>query len=157
VELDPGLAGRARANLAPWPWVEVIAADGAALDPGPRDALFVTAGATHPERGWLDALRPGGRLLVPLTAPLPGFGSAGAGWMLRVVRRGDAIEARFVSPVGIFHCAGARRSDEADALARAFLGGGQQAVRSLRRDVHRPDDGCWLHGDGFCLSTRDGS
>jgi len=27
------------------------------------------------------------------------------------------------------------------------------AVKSLRRDPHEPDDTCWLHGRGCCIST----
>ena len=36
-----------------------------------------------------------------------------------------------------------------DALRRAPFG----PIRSLRRDQHTADSGCWLHGRGFCLSA----
>jgi protein-L-isoaspartate(D-aspartate) O-methyltransferase len=38
-------------------------------------------------------------------------------------------------------------------LREAFARGGGESVRSLRRDPHDADATCWLHGDGFCLST----
>ena len=36
-----------------------------ALDPA--DTIVASAGATHPLAAWLDALRPNGRLLFPMT------------------------------------------------------------------------------------------
>src|SRR5262245_12598979 len=47
VEIDAELAARARANLAYLPQASVLHGDGAALDAGPCDAIFVNAGATH--------------------------------------------------------------------------------------------------------------
>jgi hypothetical protein len=37
-------------------------------------------------------------------------------------------------------------------LKAAFQSGAQHAVRSLRRDRHKPNRTCWLHGADFCLS-----
>ena len=85
-ELDPELAARARANLRSWPHVDVIAGDGAIDNPGPSDALLVNAGATHPRAVWLDAVRPGGRLLVPLTVATEPSGH-GSGGMLKITRQ----------------------------------------------------------------------
>jgi protein-L-isoaspartate(D-aspartate) O-methyltransferase len=158
VELDAALAERARANLARWPNVRVVAGDGSGLPGGPFDAVFVNAGATEPLPAWLDSLRPGGRLQVPLTVDLPpsaiagGGDHLGAGHMLLVTRRPRGHTARFVSPVGIFHCAGARTSDGSARLRRAFERGGQERVRSLRRDAHPEGATCWLHAERFCLS-----
>ena len=53
VEIDPGLAERARANLASRANVQVIATDGAVFDPGPVDVIVVNAGATQPMPVWL--------------------------------------------------------------------------------------------------------
>ena len=69
VEIDSGLAERARACLAPWPQVRVETGDGSRPQ-GPHDVIYVNAGATHARREWLAALLPGGRLLLPLTAHL---------------------------------------------------------------------------------------
>jgi protein-L-isoaspartate(D-aspartate) O-methyltransferase len=68
VDIDSALAKRARTNLAYLPQVNVLDGDGGPLNTGPVDAIFVNAGATHPHRRWLDALGPGGRLLLPITA-----------------------------------------------------------------------------------------
>ncbi len=59
-----------------------------------------------------------------------------------------------VSPVGIFHCRGAR-SERGEQLLRASFGSGHvERVASLRRDSHSADAECWLHAASFCLSKR---
>ena len=70
IEIDSGLAERARANLARnWPQAKVIATDGFAFRADePVDAIVVNAGVSHLALPWLDSLKgDGGRLLVPLT------------------------------------------------------------------------------------------
>ncbi len=54
VEIDEELAARAAAsNLEPWGWVRVRCSDGASLDPGEIDAIYVSAGSrTSPSAGW---------------------------------------------------------------------------------------------------------
>jgi protein-L-isoaspartate(D-aspartate) O-methyltransferase len=151
VELDPHLAERARRNLEPWPNVTVVTGDGSQPLDLPFDAILVNAGATEPLPTWLDSLRAGGRLLVPMTVDLPQPG-LGAGHMLLVARSSSAFSARFTSPVGIFNCAGARSADGADLLRQAYARGGVERVRSLRRDEHPSGPQCWLHADRFCLS-----
>ena len=150
VEFDAELAERARAKLSDWPQIRVVAGDGRTHYPGPRDVIIVNAGVTAPEPLWLDSLPEGGRLLVPLT------GREGWGHFLLVTRRGDRHEAEFVSRTGIIHCASGRGIDQASRLAAA-LGRpaplGPKAVRSLRRDAHDRGPCCWLHEDGYCLST----
>jgi protein-L-isoaspartate(D-aspartate) O-methyltransferase len=147
-EIDPGLAECARTNLAST--AEVVAADGTSYDPGPVHVIVVNAGATHPLPLWLDALMPGGRLLLPLTA------DNRRGTVFRVERLPEPgrYGAAAISGVSIYPCTGARTPQAAQSLARALSEGGQRFVRSLRRDKHTPDAACWLHGDGWCLSTR---
>jgi protein-L-isoaspartate(D-aspartate) O-methyltransferase len=66
IEIDRTFAEKARAALAPWPNVTIINADGAGTSFDPADVIFASAGATHPLPAWLDALKPGGRLLFPM-------------------------------------------------------------------------------------------
>jgi protein-L-isoaspartate(D-aspartate) O-methyltransferase len=149
-EIDPQLAERAQANLTPMPHVSVVAVDGASFDPGPVDVVVVNAGATHPVPLWLASLMPGGRMLLPLTA------ENGRGSVFRIERLAepDRYGAAAVSGVQIFPCAGARTPQAGRLLARALGDGGQRFVRSLRLDSHVHDPSCWLHGDGYCLSTE---
>jgi protein-L-isoaspartate(D-aspartate) O-methyltransferase len=153
VEIDPLLAIRAAQNLRRWPNVAVTASgEDPPSDPS-FDAVFVNAGATEILVRWLDCLRPGGRLLVPLTVARSATETVGFGSMWLVTRHDDGHAARFVSPVGIFHCAGARTDVGNARLKEAYARGGDDRVRSLRRDAHERGPWCWLHGEGFCLST----
>jgi protein-L-isoaspartate(D-aspartate) O-methyltransferase len=152
IELDPTLAAQAGTNLRDWPQVNVVAGDGGAYDPGPSDAIFVNAGATHPHPVWLDALRQGGRLLVPLTVARDA-GGHGHGGVLKITRQLHGLTARFISEVNMFPCVGARDPEINDRLQETFRRGTWAAVQSLRRDPHDPTEACWLHGKDFCLST----
>jgi protein-L-isoaspartate(D-aspartate) O-methyltransferase len=153
IEIDAGLAEAARGALAPWPQVTVVEADGAHAPLAPADAIIVSAGATHPLPAWLDALKPGGRLLLPLTA------EDRWGGMLLVTRHfhredgGDAYAARFVSPAGFIPFSGARDPEIGSRLAAAFARDRGAEVRSLRRAPATPDETCWLAGEGWWLST----
>jgi protein-L-isoaspartate(D-aspartate) O-methyltransferase len=148
-EIDPALAARARANLADRGTIQVVEADGTTFDPGPVNAIVVNAGTTQPLPIWLDALMPEGRMLLPLTT------GNGMGTVFRIERIGhsNAFAAKSVSGVKIYPCAGAREECAMRRLSRALGEGGQRFVRSLRRDTHTHDETCWLHGDGYCLST----
>lgn len=66
IEYDAELAGRAADNLAGQTNVRVMEGDGARVPFEPADAILVNAGATRPAESWLDGLRDGGRLILPL-------------------------------------------------------------------------------------------
>jgi protein-L-isoaspartate(D-aspartate) O-methyltransferase len=152
IEIDPDLASRARKNLAHLDRVEVLQADGGEYNSEPNDAIFINAGATHVRSAWLDNLRPGGRLLLPLTfAADPN--ANGMGFMLRVTYESPGYAARFLSPVMIFPCIGSRNEESNQRLRDAMKLGTWGSVQSLRRESHEPSDTCWQHGDNFCLST----
>jgi protein-L-isoaspartate(D-aspartate) O-methyltransferase len=151
VEVDPELAERARRNLIAWPSVTVLCADGCEFEAEPFDVIFVNAGATEVLPRWLNSLCGEGRLLVPLTVDVP-MPNVGVGHMLLVVRRADVYAARFISPVGIFHCKGARTTEGNDLLNGAYQRGGHEEVRSLRRGDHPWGPQCWLHARRLCLS-----
>jgi protein-L-isoaspartate(D-aspartate) O-methyltransferase len=159
-EIEPALAERAKANLADLPHVTVHARSGTEGPLPECDLIYVNAGATAPLDIWLDALRPNGKLLFPLTPEGPN-GSPGAGGMLLITRRAqekdqqhsfDKFDARFVMPVLFIPCAGARDEETARKLAEAFQRGDMKNVRSLRRNS-RPDETCWCAGNGWWLST----
>lgn len=144
-EIVPDLAARATINLAAWLSVTVHAGSATGRALPAAEAIYVSAGATHPDPHWLDALKDRGRLLFPLT------GGDGWGAMLRIERRGAGFAARFLSRCGFIPCAGARDSATAARLTAVFRAGGCDAVRSLTR---RPPDGAsaWYAGDGWYLS-----
>ncbi len=146
IEIDRKLAARARANLAHDPQVEVIGGSGAELALNGIDGLWVNAGASHPLDCWLDALAPGGRLVLPFTT------KRGNGIVVRITRNASGYAACVVSLTQIFACAGARDDEAATRLARTLENGLWHEIQSLRRDEHEHDESCWLHGAGWCLS-----
>jgi len=158
IELDPELSERARINLAPYLQVQVIAANGCTHAPDAADAVYVNAGATHPQAAWLDCLKVGGRLLLPLVrwpARQEETALAGCGVVVKITRTANGHAARIVSLVGIFPCLGAVDPEADQHLAEALASGADvNAVRSLRRDAHQREPDCWLHSIGFCLSAR---
>jgi protein-L-isoaspartate(D-aspartate) O-methyltransferase len=150
-EIDPALATRAKLNLQSYQTVKVEANDGTVGQFGTFDAIFVNAGCTRPHSIWLNQLAVGGRLLIPLTVSIPTMRGIGGGSMLLVTRGETGYSAKFTSPVGIFHCEGARSAEEEVLLAKAFAGGDRESVCRLQLDAHEPGPNCWLHASDFCL------
>lgn len=147
VEIEKGLAARARVALEPWPQVTVIHGDGSHGPFEPADAIVVSAGATHPLPAWLAAVKPSGKLLFPLTS------TRGPGTMAHLVRSGaDLFVATLQGSVFFVDFAGARDPAVSSELARELRHDEGTSVRSLRCDFHLKDDSCWLHGDGWCFS-----
>ena len=154
VEIDGTLAAGARANLATMPWVRVECGDGTGIA-GPFDAILVNAGVTHPQESWIDALVPGGRLLVPLTVEIPGMGpTLGKGMIVVITRTPDGarFDAAALSFVAIYSAVGLRDEEIASSLGQAMRRTAFPNLTHLRRDVHELTPDCWLHAANFCLS-----
>jgi protein-L-isoaspartate(D-aspartate) O-methyltransferase len=147
IEIDSGLATRARAALAPWPQVTVIRGDGARGPFEPADVVVASAGATHPLAAWLASVKPQGKLLFPLTS------TRGPGTMAHLVRAsGEWFHAALVSTAFFVDFEGARDAGVSSELRRALKRDEGAGVRSLRCDIHERDETCWLHGEGWCFS-----
>lgn len=96
IECDERLAARAATCLRAYRNVEVVHGDGC-LDIGePADVIIVHAGFSHPDPLWLEALRPRGRLLVPLTQ------RDREGAVIKITRKGKGFEAEAVQQIRIF-------------------------------------------------------
>ena len=148
-EIDESLADRARGNLKDLPQVNVQARSGIAPDLPKADLIYVCAGAAQPAREWLDALRPGGRLIFPL-APV---GVLGGMLLIKHPDQGPVWPARFRGRAQFIGCIGLQDEDAGRRLTEAFLNGWER-VRSLRLDS-AVDETCWFAGDGWWLSTAD--
>jgi len=147
IEVEEGLAARARGALEPWPQVTVICADGSLGPFEPADVVVVSAGATHPLPAWLAAAKPSGKLLFPLTS------TRGPGTMAHLIRAGaDHFAATLQGSVSFVDFTGARDPAISRDLARALQQDAGAGVRALRCDVHAQDESCWLHGEGWCFS-----
>jgi protein-L-isoaspartate(D-aspartate) O-methyltransferase len=156
-DVDESLASDARRNLASLEWVDVRHGD--ASDPLGEtfDAILVNAGVTHPLDTWLDALAPGGRMLLPLTGTMPAMASTigkGLAWLLTKQNAAE-LSARAVGVVAIYSAVGLRDDAVNARLGKAMMGGPMQwnAVKRMRRDPHEPSASCWLHGPAWCWST----
>jgi protein-L-isoaspartate(D-aspartate) O-methyltransferase len=153
IEVDAGLAARAKENLASYPQVTVHSGDGAALDPGTCDAMLINAGVTHPHRPWLDRLAEGGRLVLPITASI-GASSFGNGVVARIVRARGGFSGNVATFVSIYSCTSVRDPQLEPLLAKALATRALLQLKSVRLDPHKQDDTCLLHSGNMCLSAR---
>lgn len=156
IEFDASLAARAAANVSHLSNVRIVQGDGTRLGFDPADVVYVNAGATHPAPSWLDGLKEGGRLILPLTCfeardrgPIHRRGA-----VFRIERQGDDLLARRISAVVIFPCEGARDEACEQALSAAFENGGAERVTRLYRRDDVPAERCWLRAPGWCLAYR---
>jgi protein-L-isoaspartate(D-aspartate) O-methyltransferase len=148
-EIDPDLACRARSNLTDWPNVEVIG-DSMACSLPELDVVFSSAGSAEIPRKWADALRPGGRMVLPMT------GALNSGFLFHFEKAAtpDWFFAWIQSFVRFYPCHGMRDPASVAALNRAIADARGPSVRGLRLDRHDSTPQCWLHGDGWCLTTE---
>ena len=97
------IAEQARIALLPWPQVAVVHGDGSSGPFEAADVIVACAGATHPQPSWLAALKPGGRLLFPLTP------AKGPGAMAFLTRKNEnCFDARLYFGVFFIAFSGAR-------------------------------------------------
>jgi protein-L-isoaspartate(D-aspartate) O-methyltransferase len=138
-------------------WVDARHGDASHVFNEQFDAIVVNAGVTHPLDAWLDALAPGGRMVLPLTGTLQLMGSNIGKGLVFVLTNDDrdSFSARVLTVVAIYSAIGVRDDKMNDRLGKAMMGGPTQwqTVKRLRRDAHEPDASCWLHGPTFCIST----
>ncbi len=149
IEVIENLATQAKTNLTNFPHVQVSCRSGTSNALPSSDVIYVNAGATEPTKIWLDALKPAGRLIFPLT---PGWGYGG---MLLVTRpkTGAGFSARVICRAAFTPCVGAQTESLLVPLAAAFEDGSWREVRSLHVGGNAPDESCWLAGHGWWLST----
>lgn len=153
VEVDEQLAASAREKLGSLPNVAVQCGDGSESSDETFDSILVNCGVTHPLPVWLDALRPGGRMILPLTATMPQMGNVGKGPLLLLTRRESNFEVTLVTIVAIYSAVGIRDAAANEQIGRALTKGQYPRLNRLRRDTHDESPDCWLHGTGFCLSA----
>jgi len=151
-EANPQLASRAIENLSSYPNVTLHAGDGAEFDPGPCDGILINAGVTHPLALWLDRLRDGGRLVLPLTMAVALGRPIGVGVMIKAIREHDRFSTQIVSSVGIYSCTSVRDPQREQQLKASITTGAVTQMKSFRRDAHDQSDTCLVHGPEVCLS-----
>jgi protein-L-isoaspartate(D-aspartate) O-methyltransferase len=153
IEVDSGLAERAKQNLAAYSYVSVFAGDGAAFDPGVCDAMLINAGVTHPHATWLERLASDGRMVLPLTHTVSG--NFGNGVMVKISRTSHGLAAQTITYAAIFSCTSVR-DPELDSQLQTRLANHQlRKLKSIRLDAHEKGDTCLVHGRDICISTAE--
>lgn len=132
VEIDEALANRTRENLAPFEGISVIHGDATSLELPSADLIYVNAGVVAPPISWLQALRPGGRIIVPWQA------SDRIGLAILIVRQEHGYSARALMPAYFIPCIGASDPTQCSKVPTV---GGARSIQSvwLTRD-RSPDD-----------------
>jgi protein-L-isoaspartate(D-aspartate) O-methyltransferase len=156
IEFEEDLAGVARKNLANRRTVTVVHGDGSVAAFADADVIYVNAGATRPASSWLDRLKDGGRLVLPLTtargfAPVARADTRQGGVFL-IVRHGEEFLAKWICGVAIYPCSGLRDPLSERALADAFSRGGWERVTKLIRGPDIDGRRCWLQAPDWCLA-----
>ena len=167
IELEQSLASLAEKNLRHVSHVEVIAGNATTYDAGKADAIYVSAGATHPlpllarqsharrqvnfpdgaiaqrRESWIVNARAGNRDF-----------ETGLGLMLRIQRTATGYATAVVPPAVFFPCFGAIDPDpEADRIfAQALRSGAIAQANSLRSEAHDRDPTCLVHTQRYCFS-----
>jgi protein-L-isoaspartate(D-aspartate) O-methyltransferase len=149
-EFDAALAARARANLAAWSNVTLIAGDGARAPTEMVDRIYVNFGVAAPAAAWIEHLAQDGKLLFSLGVPHPNVRErfprhAAKGAALLIERKANGFAARWLYPA-YYVCAEGELAGDSDtelALHEAFERGGIEFVKSLRWKGRIDPTRCW--------------
>ena len=129
-EIDESLAVEAKRNLQPFENVSVVAGNAVSLRLPPCDLIYVNAGVSELPHHWLEALKPGGRLVFPW-CPTDGGGVA-----VVVKRTADGFAAKPIMPVRFIPCVGASATVPGDETAPETA----WRLRSVHIRAARPPD-----------------
>ena len=130
-EIHPELAAAARVNLKAFENAKVLAADAVTTALPPTDLIYVNAGVIAPPVSWLDALKPGGRIIFPWR-PTDQIGVT-----VIISRAAGGLAVKPVSPSWFIPCVGA---SEAQAGSTAPTHASAWATRSAHRTRDRAPD-----------------
>jgi protein-L-isoaspartate(D-aspartate) O-methyltransferase len=154
VEFEADLAALAARNLTGYSNVAVIHGDGTGVGFDAADVIYVNTGVTRPADIWLDRLRDGGRIILPLTSAK----SAGSpvpqpqGAIFQITRKGQDFLARWIAPISIHASESLRDEASERALSAAFQHGDVRRVTRLYRTDDLADGRCWLKAPGWALA-----
>ena len=154
IEYEQDLSMRAAANLSAFSNVRVVQGDGYTMSLGPSDVIYVNAGAVRPANTWLDAMKDGARMVLPLTVGY--MTDAGhkmtKGAIFLLERRGDGYLAHWKTDTLIYPCTGVRDEVAEAALIEAFEKGDCKKVTRLYRAEEIAEERCWVRGPDWSLA-----
>ncbi|WP_309550640.1 protein-L-isoaspartate O-methyltransferase family protein [Rhizobium rhizogenes] len=132
VEIDEALANRTRENLASFEGITVIHGDATSVELPAADLIYVNAGVVAPPISWLQALRPGGRIIVPWQA------NNKVGLAILIIREDQGYNAKALMPAYFIPCIGASDPDQCSKIPTI---GGARSIRSVWLAQDRSPDG----------------
>lgn len=132
-EYEAHLAARAADNLAGYGNVTVMHDDAVRAELPPSDVIYVNAGAIAPPASWLQALKPGGRLVFPWR-PAEKIGLA-----VMITRLDDGFACQPFMRSWFIPCVGASRA-ASDAPVKVPTSAQAQRVRSVFLTGQRAPD-----------------
>ncbi|VVE50232.1 Protein-L-isoaspartate O-methyltransferase [Pandoraea horticolens] len=160
VEYDADLAAELASNLATAPNTEVICADGASQPEFPVDCLYVNFGVACPASRWVENLRLGGRLILPLGVPemhatLP-IHVVKHAIGLMITRQHTGFAATSLGAASFVFAQGqlAVSNGDIDALRESLKTGEDHRIRSLVWGAKR-DAPAWFSGEDWALSFEE--
>ena len=149
-EIHKDLAAAARQNLEPFENVEVVAGDAVTLAIPPSDIIYVNAGVVAPPLAWLEALKPGGRLVFPWRP------AAKVALALMVRRMDDGFAVEPLMHAYFIPCIGASEAP-AGSQPPAYTGAwGSRSIR-LTRDEEPDASATAVYGDIWFSSAPPGA
>jgi len=152
VEVDDDLAVQAAANLVGYEQVAVLHQDGRSVDPGPSDAILVSAAVTHPHPSWLASLTEGGVLVLPLSCGrLPNSNDS---LVLGINRVGEQYQAEMLLLMTFFPSPSMRDPALQVLLNESLESRSITRLKSVRIEAHDRVSSCIVHAPGFCLSAE---
>ena len=118
----------------------------------PRRRNLREAGVSRPAESWLDALRIGGRIILPLTMSLAAEYRMTCGVIFLIERQADHYSARCMSTTVFYPCVGAHDAPSETTLVEAFQKGGWDKVTRLYRTDAIPEERCSVRAPGWSLA-----
>ena len=149
LEIDRSLAEQCQINLSNYSNVVSLHADGSEyhFQPESLDAIFVHGAATHIPRIWLEALKDGGRLLVPLS-----YSPDEPGQLARITRTRDRFRVEFQHEVFSYPCIGTCNDEYGETLRDAVEMFGWYTNSELHFDVAKIDESAWIITPDYWIS-----
>ncbi|QFY59602.1 methyltransferase domain-containing protein [Rhizobium grahamii] len=142
IEFDGELAARAEENLRDYPNIRIVNGDGFEWPHEPADAVYVNFAVHRPADAWVERLKIGGRLILPLGVPdvdaagPTGLASYAGFFLFRREEHGYAAE--YLGPVAFVWGEAIKGGfDLYRRLEAAFQAGGVDKVRALRWKTER--------------------
>ncbi len=175
IEFNDELAERLQRNVLSEPNITPIHGDAIKSSLAPADVIYANASFARIPDTWSDALRDGGRIIVPMSYPVPlafpllspapsaskppptpqDFAkmarALASNCAFRVERRGEDFCVKWICPASFIPAEG-MDAESVAALAQALEKGTARNVTRLYRRDDIPEEQCWLRGKGWCLA-----